>query len=116
MIKIKELDVTSFGVKIAYHRDLLNLSRAELARKSGYSESHIASLENGNSRRLDIKTVLSISQALGVSLDVLLEDSLNIFSKKHDKTEKIMGVIKTYDNRQLELFINLLDDYLSLKK
>lgn len=110
MIPIKDLDVKAFGNRIAEYREKLNISRKMLAKRCGYSESHIANLENGRSSRLNLETVYDISKTLGVTLNDLLVDSLD-FYKPSDDIEKIMETVLLFNDEQLEIYSELLDDY-----
>lgn len=49
-------------------RILYNLSREEMARKLGISESHYRNIENGH-RNITVKLLLKIKDIFGISID-----------------------------------------------
>ncbi|MDR1246095.1 MAG: helix-turn-helix domain-containing protein [Clostridiales Family XIII bacterium] len=59
------------GYKIKETREALKMTQEELAEKSGISRGTISALENGTMRTTTTKTLLRISQALGVNVEAI---------------------------------------------
>ena len=57
------------------------MSQTELIRRSGLSRNHISGLENNRGAIPTMKTLCSLADALGVSVDVLLYDNLTYYKK-----------------------------------
>ena len=70
-MSIKEIDRISMGVRIRKHRELLGLSREQLAEKLDVTGKFVNDIECG-SKGLSLKRLCALTQALGVSADYLL--------------------------------------------
>lgn len=57
--------------KLMHRRQVMNLTRAELAEKSGVSVNTITDYEFGR-RRVNIDTISKIAQALGCTIDEIV--------------------------------------------
>lgn len=57
--------------KLMHRRQVMNLTRAELAEKSGVSANTITAYEFGT-RRVNIDTISKIAQALGCTIDEIV--------------------------------------------
>lgn len=114
MRPIKELDTRALGLQIAQYRTVLKLKREDLAKASGYSQSHIADMENGKGSKLNLTSLEKIASVLGVSLDELLKDSLQHYQES-EKTAKIMRLVDSFNEEQTEIFIWLANDYANMK-
>jgi transcriptional regulator with XRE-family HTH domain len=65
------------GTRVKAARGRIGWSREELAVRSGMSWSAISQIESGRRRNLRPATLSSIAQALGVSVDYLIDGGLN---------------------------------------
>lgn len=70
------MDYEALGKRIRSQRKLLGMTQEELSEKVGVSCSFIGLIERG-SRKLSLETLVNISEALNISCDALLQDSLN---------------------------------------
>ena len=65
------------GNSIRHERLKLNLPQAQLAEKVALSTSYIGQIERGE-RNISLDTLVVICKSLGVTIDYLLQDSVNI--------------------------------------
>ena len=85
-----------------------------MAGLAGLSESYIADYENGYGSKLNVVTLDKISKALGVTMNDLLEDSLDCYDIS-DNYKKLKDIIDSFDNEQTEVYLQLVKDYLNSK-
>lgn len=71
------MDYKALGKRIRAQRKLLGISQDELAAMAGISYSFIGLIERGD-RKLSLETLVKISEALNISCDTLLQDSLKV--------------------------------------
>ncbi|MBQ8563096.1 MAG: helix-turn-helix transcriptional regulator [Firmicutes bacterium] len=69
--KLKELDVREMGRRVRLRRELMELSRDQLAEKIDVSAQFIYDIEYGH-KGMSIQTLYKLSQALEVSADYFL--------------------------------------------
>ncbi len=81
------MDYMSLGLRIRKQRKHLRLTQEELAERSGISLSFLGHIERG-SRKASIETLVSLSNALGMSTDYLLQESLNDDVLMQNQTDK----------------------------
>lgn len=70
-----KLDYTAIGVRIRRRRKELHLTQQQLAELSDQEPSNISHIERG-ATKLSLPTIVSIANALGLTVDALLCDSL----------------------------------------
>ena len=69
-----QFDYTSVGKRIQHYRTSLNKTQEELAEQADISKNYLSKLENAQARgRLD--KYYSVAQALGVTVDMLIDNS-----------------------------------------
>jgi transcriptional regulator with XRE-family HTH domain len=66
------VDMKLLGQRLLLSRRDLDLDQIELAAKSGVSNTYISDLERGRTRNVSVDVVLSLADALGVSIQYLL--------------------------------------------
>jgi len=76
-----EVDYLSLGKRVKHYREKAKLSQLELADKSQLSRPYISQIERGKFGA-SLDAVISIANALGISSDELLIDSLEKSGKK----------------------------------
>lgn len=80
-----ELDYQAIGVRIRRRRKELGLTQQALAELSDQEPSNISHIERG-ATKLSLPTIVSIANALGITVDALLCDSLpasrNVFAQE----------------------------------
>ena len=74
-----------FGEKIKHKRKLSGLSLQDLAAMVGRSKPYIYQIEEGLSDPY-LSVVVSLSKALGLSLDYVLDSNYNLGVYPHDKS------------------------------
>lgn len=72
----KILDIAALGKKVKQYRKEKGYSADRLSELAGVSKSHISNIESANSH-VSIEVLVRIANALGVSVDILLCDSLD---------------------------------------
>lgn len=102
--KYRALDQKEMGKRIRDRREVMELSREDLAELLSVSPQFIADIEYGN-KGLSIKRLYLLSQVLGVTTDYILAGS--VYSVETDNTamrfrEEIMGIIYKCDAKQLK--------------
>jgi transcriptional regulator with XRE-family HTH domain len=70
-----------FGAAVRRHRSLLRLSQEELAERAGKDRTYVSGIERG-CRNPSLEVLQSISDALGVDLDVLFATAREIALNK----------------------------------
>lgn len=71
------MDYVKLGQRIRTNRKLLGLSQKEVATRAGISLPFFGHIERGT-RTASVETLVSIANVLGVSMDMLLQDSLDV--------------------------------------
>ena len=71
-----ELDYASIGTRIKYYRNLRKLSQEALAEMVSVNHEHICRIECGRARP-SLPLLISIANALGISIDDIVVDSLS---------------------------------------
>lgn len=70
------MDLVSLGLRIRRQRKLLHLTQDQLAERAGISVSFLGHIERGT-RKAGLETLVLLANALGMSTDILLQESLN---------------------------------------
>lgn len=83
------IDYSKIGASIKHHRKKKGLSQEALANEVSVDYKHIASIENGR-KYPSLELVILIANALGVSADVLLKDSLT-YSAEMDNIHLLLS-------------------------
>ncbi len=68
---LRELDIREMGRRVRLRRELLDLSRDQLAEKIDVSGQFIADIEYGH-KGMSIQTLYKLSQAMNISADYFL--------------------------------------------
>lgn len=71
------MDYVALGMRIRKQRKLMQMTQDQLSEKAGISLSFLGHIERG-SRKSSLETLVSLANALEVSADYLLQDSLRI--------------------------------------
>lgn len=101
---MKELDFALIGQRIKEVRCEKRLTQEYLANVTGVNVSHISNIET-NKVKVSLTLLVGISNALGVTLDYLLE---NEYHTPTSITEKeLFNTIKEMDNTKLETLLRI---------
>ena len=93
------MDYTALGKRVRTQRKLLDMTQEELASKINVTAQFIGHIERGT-RKLSVETLVSLANALKVSCDMLLQDSLDQSVSRRgndmgESTKKILREIVT---------------------
>ena len=103
MMELKELNKAAIGMRIRQRREILGLSREELAERLGVTAKFIGDIEYGD-KGLSMKNLYRLKQILGVSADFLLEGLEEGVTEEKERTmlqENILGSLSVCSARQL---------------
>ena len=100
-----ELDYKSIGKRVKIARIRAELTQEKLAELVDLSPTHLSNIETGTTR-VSLQTMVALANALGVTADDLLCDSV-----KHARVEMekdIAGILADCDDREIRLLRDLL--------
>ena len=104
------MDYKALGRRVKQQRQLLSITQDELAERIGISCSFVGHIERGE-KRFSIGTLVAVCNALRISPNDLLQDSLNleilnqtvdVGQKNKALFEDIMRVIYAHDRQSPE--------------
>uniref|UniRef100_A0A372IJU1 XRE family transcriptional regulator n=1 Tax=Paracidobacterium acidisoli TaxID=2303751 RepID=A0A372IJU1_9BACT len=101
------MDLKRLGENVRFRRQGKGWTLNDLAEKSGISKAYISDLENGAAGKPNIQYVFAIANALGVTLDELLDNAAPRqvdSSRKKRPTEDLPPGLK-----ELQMEMNLSD-------
>ena len=101
------MDYLRLGQRIRRQRKLMGLTQKEVAERAGISLPFYGHIERGT-RKASLETTVDIANALGVSTDMLLQESLDVMTKplasdaclsEHSRalSTDIVGVLREHD-------------------
>ena len=85
-MELKELNKKEIGARIRARRELLGMTRDEMAKYLEVTPKFIADIEYGD-KGVSLRTLYNIKQVLGVSADFLLEANHSHFLSDEEKEE-----------------------------
>ncbi len=103
MTELKELNKAAIGARVRERRELLGLSREELAARLGVTAKFVGDVEYGE-KGISTKNLYRLKQILGVGADFLLEGMEEGVSEDQEKAvlqENIMGSLSICSAKQL---------------
>ena len=103
MTELKELNKAAIGARVRERRELLGLSREELASRLGVTAKFVGDVEYGD-KGISTKNLYRLKQILGVGADFLLEGMEEGVSEDQEKAvlqENIMGSLSICSAKQL---------------
>ena len=100
-----ELDYIKIGQRIRQARKEKGWQQSELAYRAGLNNSYISHIETGQTK-LALPTLVKIANALAVSIDELLCDSLERAHHVYDK--RIAQELEDCDNIELQAFLEII--------
>ena len=104
-MELIELDYVKIGQRVKAVRLKQGWQQAELAYRAGLTTSHMSHIETGQTK-LALPTIVKIANALTVSVDELLCDSLE--QTKHIYDEKIAEELEDCDTAELQAFLEII--------
>lgn len=114
-----EYNQKALGLRISKYREIRNLSQKQLSNICGVSQSYIASIEIGVGKTVNMAKLANIADALNVSIDDLLCDSINKSFKQYinkDNNNKIktdiLNEISTFSDKEIIQFNKILQSFI----
>jgi transcriptional regulator with XRE-family HTH domain len=101
------IDYSVISIRIKEVRRLKGLTQERLAELTGLSSNFIAKIESNNST-VSLQTLVSIANTLDISIDYLLQE--NDLQAESETDLLIKGMLKTFDERDKDLLIDLIRD------
>ena len=102
---VSELDYVQIGQRIREARNAKGWQQAELAFRAGLYSAYVSHLETGKTKWA-LQTIGKIANAVSVSTDELLCDSLVQTQHVYDK--KIAAELSDCDNVELQAFLEII--------
>ena len=100
-----ELDYVSIGRRIKKYRIELGLKQSQLAEKSGVEPSNISHIERA-ATKVSLPTLVNIANALEVSLDEIVYDSL--IKNEHISIKEINELLVDCEREELTALIQII--------
>lgn len=105
------MDYYNIGEKIREERKKIGMTQEDLAEKVGISVNFVSLIENGKNMSLD--TMIKIANTFNVSVDYLLNDSINI--NTDNITAQINHSLGSLTTEEKLYFLNMIKQYKQLK-
>lgn len=102
---VKELDYVKIGERIREIRKERKWNQAELAYRAGINSSYLSHIETAKTK-LSLPVIVQIANALSVSVDRLLCDSLE--DAKHIFDDMIAKELADCDTAELQAFLEII--------
>lgn len=100
-----ELDYVSIGRRIKKYRIDLGLKQSQLAERSGVGPSNISHIERA-ATKVSLPTLVNIANALEVSLDEIVYDSL--IKNEHISIKEINELLVDCEREELTALIQIV--------
>ena len=100
-----ELDYVSIGRRIKKYRIDLGLKQSQLAERSGVEPSNISHIERA-ATKVSLPTLVNIANALEVSLDEIVYDSL--IKNEHISIKEINELLVDCEREELTALIQII--------
>ena len=100
-----KLDYTAIGIRIRRLRKEQGLTQQALAELSHQEPSNISHIERG-ATKLSLPTIVNIANALGVSVDDLLCDSLKKSGNSFDRIAN--NILEDCTHRELQIITEMM--------
>ena len=100
-----ELDYKAIGKRVKTARLRANLTQEALAEKAGMSITHMSNIETGNSK-LSLPMIVSLANALSVSVDEVLCDS--VLHSKEVFSREVQQLLEDCDEYEVRMLTDLL--------
>ena len=100
-----ELDYRAIGKRIKIARIKADLTQEALAEKASLSTTHMSNIETGNSK-LSLPTIVSLANALSVSVDEFLCDS--VIHSKDIFSQEIQDLVSDCDEYEIRMIADFV--------
>lgn len=105
------MNLQNLGSKIKAERQIRGITQEQLAEKVDISTNFMSLIENG--RNMSVETLVRIAYALGVSIDYLLSDTVEVYSDKI--IAQIIQNMSDFNDEEKFYFLNMVKQYKSLR-
>lgn len=99
------MNYVDLGSKIRAERHKLGLTLGKLSEIIGISEPYLGHIERGE-RKLSVETLIKLASALGVSVDSLVQDSLNF--EQDVEENQLIHLTKRLTPKQKRMVVDLV--------
>lgn len=106
-----EIDYKAIGDRVRRFRTSKSLTQAELSELSLVEPSTISHIERG-ATKVSLPTLIKIANALGVSLDELVYDSLK--TNRHISIDELNELLFDFSDSELKSIVELLKSVKSI--
>lgn len=106
------MELLSLGNRIRTERQRRGITQEKLAEKVDISTNFMSLIENG--RNMSVETLVKIADALGVTVDYLLSDTL--VSPKDIISEQIVQSLSELNENEKLYFLNMIKQYKLIKE
>lgn len=106
------MSLTNLGNRIRQERQRRGITQEQLAEKVDISVNFMSLIENG--RNMSIETLVKISNALGVSVDYLLSDTVAINGDVI--SEQIVQHLSPLSDDEKLFFLNIIKQYKKINR
>lgn len=104
------MNLQNLGNKIRTERQMRGITQEQLAERADISTNFMSLIENG--RNMSVETLVKISEILGVSVDYLLTDTIELYSDKI--IAQIAQSLANLNDDEKLYFLNMIKQYKSL--
>ena len=101
----KKLDIYALGQKVKQYRKEKGYSAEKLSEIAGVSKSHINNIESANSHA-SAEVLVRIANALDISVDILLSDSLEGRSSQQAHMKEYAQILEECTGREAKIIVN----------
>jgi transcriptional regulator with XRE-family HTH domain len=101
------IDYKILSQRIKESRRIKGLTQERLAELTGLSSNFIAKIESNNST-ISLQTLVKIANTLDISIDYLLQET--DLQNESEADLLIKGMLKTFDEQDKDLLIDLIRD------
>ena len=105
MSAIKEINYLALGERIRKSRKSLNITQALLGETADVEPSNISHIERG-ATKVSLPTLVRIANALNVSLDELMYDSVN--NNRHISIKELNDILSDCSDSELKAIIEMI--------
>lgn len=106
------MSIENLGAKIKKERQSRGITQEQLAEQVDISVNFMSLIENG--RNMSVETLIKIAKALGVTVDYLLSDIVDLQS--NIITEQINHNLATLTDEEKLFFLNMIKQYKQIDK
>ena len=100
-----KIDYAAIGARIRHFRKTLHITQAELGERSQVEPSNISHIERG-ATKVSLPTLLKIANALRVSLDDLVYDSIE--RNRHISVEELNALASDCTDDELKSIVEMV--------